>query len=422
MKTAIISDTHFGDSNSVLVGPDGKFNTQLPQYKALIKAIGDKLDVLVLLGDIIDLSVASPDQAFSIAKDFFGALSKKYASKDKRLKLLYVPGNHDFDIWQNIEYEVNVIEKIKKGNNPVPFKGSVPGIIDISDVDNPIIDLPTIHSGGSKKLGEIFLKGLAKNLDFYVAYPNVYLKTKNETFLLTHGQYLEPVWSILGEVSYNALRKELKIKSNVLSIEQVVKMNLPLSRLTCSSLGQSGKLTPLIQKIEHDAKNREVEFIEQMLNKVELYIDKVLLPATWNPSTWLKESAYEVIASKVKNLIIDGIKGAEHTRYNELFLTDTQVRNRFDNYYKSSLLEINFLNQKHSTSLSEPSYFIFGHTHQPDGFNNEEEMQHQLPTGKIINILNTGGWVHDKAKTEKFKGAEVFLFDSNTQKIKSNRI
>ena len=125
MRIAVISDTHFGDPLCTLVinGHDGE--PQLgPAYPALRKAVG-KVDYLILLGDILDFSVASYEKAYKQARVFFRAVQRDMAQQ-----IVYLPGNHDFDIWHTIEHQVNVINQLKQGELPRAFKWSVPAVID----------------------------------------------------------------------------------------------------------------------------------------------------------------------------------------------------------------------------------------------------------------------------------------------------
>lgn len=59
--------------------------------RALRDAVGS-VDYLVLLGDIIDLSVASYEDAYRDARAFFAALQRDGLARE----VVYVPGNHDF--------------------------------------------------------------------------------------------------------------------------------------------------------------------------------------------------------------------------------------------------------------------------------------------------------------------------------------
>jgi hypothetical protein len=74
VRVAILSDSHFGDDLSTLVVEPPKGPPQLgPAYPALARAVG-RADYVVLLGDVLDFSVASFEKAYRHAKVFFTAL------------------------------------------------------------------------------------------------------------------------------------------------------------------------------------------------------------------------------------------------------------------------------------------------------------------------------------------------------------
>src|SRR5262249_49137718 len=126
VRVAVISDTHFGDDMGVLVVEDAHGVPRLgPAYRSLVRTMGRAVYV-VLLGDILDFSVASFEKAYSHAKVFFSAVQEDGLAQ----QLIYVPGNHDFDIWHTVEHQVNVINQLKQGELPRAFKRSVPGILD----------------------------------------------------------------------------------------------------------------------------------------------------------------------------------------------------------------------------------------------------------------------------------------------------
>ena len=110
MRLAVVSDTHFGDDLCTLVRPrpGGGTPEPGPGYAALRDAVG-QVDYLVLLGDIIDLSMAGYEDAYRDAKAFFTALQRDGLARE----LVYVPGNHDFDIWNVVEHQVSVINQLK---------------------------------------------------------------------------------------------------------------------------------------------------------------------------------------------------------------------------------------------------------------------------------------------------------------------
>ena len=105
MRLAVISDTHFGDALGTLVtNGDADSSPRLgPAYPALKRAVG-RVDYLILLGDILDFSVASYEKAYKQARVFFKAVQEDGMAR----QMVYVPGNHDFDIWHTVEHQVNV--------------------------------------------------------------------------------------------------------------------------------------------------------------------------------------------------------------------------------------------------------------------------------------------------------------------------
>ena len=131
MKLAIISDMHFGFDGNILVRPSGTgyivdagVNSY---YRKMLDAFGDiecegyRLDYLVLLGDILDFSISPYDKAYKIARVFFQKLRSDNVAKN----YIYIPGNHDCDIWHTVEHQVNIVNTVAKGQEPRDFKHSV---------------------------------------------------------------------------------------------------------------------------------------------------------------------------------------------------------------------------------------------------------------------------------------------------------
>lgn len=125
-RIAIISDTHLGDPKSAMANKIG-VGKRYGKFQSIIKEnLGSNIDYLVLLGDIMDFAVSSYQEAYEAGRQFFIRLKRDNIAQE----IIYVPGNHDFDIWHAIEYEVNVINKIMNCKLVELFRFSVPGIID----------------------------------------------------------------------------------------------------------------------------------------------------------------------------------------------------------------------------------------------------------------------------------------------------
>src|SRR5262249_9215844 len=137
---------------------------------------------------------------------------------DLAREFVYVPGNHDFDIWHTVEHQVNVINQLKQGQLPRAFKRAVPGVLDDRSTDPPCrLLLPDIrprpechenralydslfrdhitrHGGGEGR------RPTGRKLTVDFAYPNLYLVTRHgESVLFTHGHYFEAFWAAAAE-------------------------------------------------------------------------------------------------------------------------------------------------------------------------------------------------------------------------------
>ena len=127
MRIAIISDTHFGDPAGTLVRKDRSGNIVVgPKYPDFKKAAGTENNYLILLGDILDFSIVSYQEAYAFAKVFFLEIQKDKIANE----IIYVCGNHDADFWHIVEHQVNIINPITNGKQPRQSHFSLPGIIE----------------------------------------------------------------------------------------------------------------------------------------------------------------------------------------------------------------------------------------------------------------------------------------------------
>jgi 3',5'-cyclic AMP phosphodiesterase CpdA len=134
MRLAVASDMHLGDEPCVLVeeGDDGSPGIG-PGYPALRDAVGT-VDDLVGLGDVIDVSVATCERAYRDAKLFFTQVQKDGLARE----LIYVPGNHDFDIWSVVGAEVVIRETGRPVRSVSIRSGDLANVTPITRVPVPV--------------------------------------------------------------------------------------------------------------------------------------------------------------------------------------------------------------------------------------------------------------------------------------------
>jgi len=421
MRLAVVSDTHFGDDLCTLVRPrpGGGTPEPGPGYAALRDAVG-QVDYLVLLGDIIDLSVAGYEDAYRDAKAFFTALQRDGLARE----LVYVPGNHDFDIWNVVEHQVSVINQLKQGELPRPFMRAVPGVIDARDPE-PRLRLPDVsahpewHSARSD-YGGLFLdhitlrpsegdgrRGSGERLIFDFAYPNLYLVTEDgESILFTHGHYFEAYWTLLGEWAVRLAADDLPHeRPGELSVRELVGVNLPLHQLACSGIGQAQPLTSLARRLQLDLSAGRTDRVSRYLERLEAVVAGRSVPV-------FTRLIRRVLSRRARSLIVSALAEAERTRFSRSFISRPPVRERFRRYYRSCLVELDRLRREHDLDLPPPRHVVFGHTHQPIPWGSDELTD--SVDGHEVRFCNTGGWVLKKGADGEleYAGAEVVVYET----------
>ncbi len=426
MRIAVISDTHFGDEHCTLVTPgQDKDSPRIgPAYSAMKETVG-KVDYLVLLGDIIDFSVASYQRAYRRARVFFRQVQEDAVARE----FIYVPGNHDFDIWHTVEHQVNVINQLKQGQLPRAFRRSVPGVIDdragASESKFLLPDVPPRPEWHEDQAyyGNLFLDHITRTkraggekLTFNFAYPNVYLVTdEGDCALLTHGHYFESYWSFAAEWAMLLAGDDLKLEMDgEMNLREMVGINLPLNQLACTGIGQAQPLTQLLRKVQKEVAAGKTGRLQKYIERFDENLRKSL------KLSWFAKLIRSYAIRLLKGQFLNHIAGMEQARYSKQFLKRPSVRERFRSYYHTSLNEMERLHKEYNLDIPAPSHVIFGHTHQPISWDSDELMTRV--NGNVVQLCNTGGWLlrEEKGKVD-FVGAEIVIYESG-KGIKSTSI
>jgi len=383
MKAAVLSDTHLGDPGSKLA--QGAQSAGYQRLKDVIhkRTGGERLDYLILSGDILDFSVASFEDACKAARPFFQALQNDRLTKH----IVYIPGNHDKHIWDAVEWEVNVIGRMKEHRDPRPFRRSQPACIDM--VDGRFL-LPGVNEDETeKRWGTLFLEGLFdaaggnEIIPIFFAYPNLYVKTAKEIYLITHGHMLEMAWVLLSEVfgDVNGL-KELK----PLSLGHLEELNVPLTSMICTGVGQAGELSQICHEVEQEAKAKKTRRLQEVLDRGVPALSRLLGLNCFK----------RFVLRRIENAILRMVaERSSDSRYDEQFFVNRSVQERFVTFYAASCAQA----QK-EFGLAPPRKIIFGHTHvartEQDPLLVERKAQ-DLPDLPVesVSLYNSGGWLNN---------------------------
>lgn len=427
MKLAVISDVHLGDPSSAMAGrsmPGGAvtLGSKYADFKDAIrnKFNGEPLDYLVLLGDVFDFSIAKYSVAYETGALFFNqiisdGLIREYrvSGSDKKHfgSIIYIPGNHDFDMWHTVEYQTNIINRMHQGKPVRPLKMSLPAFIDDRQ-GSPVrgFTLPHVSENAAylPKYGDFFLDHLTRDhLYFSFGFPNLYLVTESGTIMMSHGQYLDSTWSCLGKWGLEIAKGDLHIKDpNRLDLAEMVGMNLPTSQLLCSSVGQAGPLTEVVMTIEYAVKEKKQHLLDRYLDRlIHLLVggNRGICKSffTWGLKLLKKRKLYPFLFRM------------QSARDNADYIKDKGVRSRLKDFYTSTLYELEELATAFSIDIPRPSRFISGHTHQPISWSDPADTEIRLPDGNTLKLSNTGGWLHNMTDGgEKFCGAEIFFYET----------
>jgi UDP-2,3-diacylglucosamine pyrophosphatase LpxH len=430
MKLAIVSDTHFGDQMCALIDHNKPFDDNGsprlgPRYNAFKDRAGEDNHYLILLGDIFDFSLAGYAKAYQVAKAFFVQIKNDNIAKS----VIYVPGNHDFDMWHTVEHQIRIIRQVRKGRPAKRFRWSAPGFIDdrtsrdrgfrLPGIIDRVIDPEGMPEDEDSE--KMYLNNIAKNEDgsgeetnFYFAYPKLYMVTDTESILMTHGHYLEAYWSMLGEWAVK-IGKEAKGIGDDLDTAKLVAINYPQCQLACSGIGQAGPLTEEVQKLQREVKDRQLKKLPGYLKNLDDEIDELTPYEFFDP----RELATDLFSRYVRGKILDKLKKFIHTRDSEEFIDSRdrpskEVLRRFRNFYEASCLEIDELNDDDEVKLEipKPKTVIFGHTHRPILWRAEDAPHPKVGVCDSVTLCNAGGWLWRESTCGRrtFCGAAVFTY------------
>ncbi len=189
MKRVIFSDLHFGDIECSLN------NQKVAQgLREFLRKLG-KVRELILAGDILDANISSLTEA--IEGKGKGQWPKKLGFRKwlsyilaggqfKPKQIIYIPGNHDYVIWNLLSTDKAFIKPISKGRIPETL---------------PLVE---------EMFKNPFISGVAPQRirsSFIVKYPDHEFLISGRKALVTHGHYLDESQSLFKSLK-QLIRKE----------------------------------------------------------------------------------------------------------------------------------------------------------------------------------------------------------------------
>ncbi len=189
-KRLVFSDLHFGDPLCSL-----RRKSVAEGLRGFLRGLGN-VDELILAGDILDANISSLTQAIEGRKGsgswprqigfrkWLGFLFE--GGRFNVGRIVYVPGNHDYIIWNILSTDRAFVEPISKGRVPV--------------------DLPLMEG----TFPEAFIRGVAPKAlrdNFVVIYPDYEFELAGRKVFVTHGHYLDEKQTLFKNLQ-ELIRKE----------------------------------------------------------------------------------------------------------------------------------------------------------------------------------------------------------------------
>jgi hypothetical protein len=364
LKAVAISDLHLGEPEGMLyyIHEDPESNLIKATVKKIIELskgdsnFEDGVEELILIGDIIELSEATPSEAYKNAQDFFDKLLEKVNVE----KIIYIPGNHDHHFWVEL-LEKDCGEKRYEKCRSVYYRIFIKLIYWLIRKKTEKKNRPKtcITIKDPPLFIERCLKDNYPKISIEVHYPYYTLETKDSFYFFDHGHLFSKT---LERTCWTKKVKDLET----------------LEEYTCW----------FMEKIWYRGKNplkvawfklREKLYDWWRKNKYKL---KKPLKAIWlklrkSLFVWQREKKYKWKKAK------------RGTRFKE------DCAPVYDDYIRDKILwylkEVCKIQEKYEDALSKDFHFVFGHTHR-GGRSLKADRKFRFK-GKFITVWNTGGWL-----------------------------
>ncbi|MBI5968870.1 MAG: metallophosphoesterase [Deltaproteobacteria bacterium] len=173
-KRVIFSDLHFGDPQCSL-----RWEVVTKGLRNFLRGLGP-VDELILAGDILDANISSLTTAIEGVKGsgtwpkqmgFRQWLAFLFAAPEFNVnRIVYLPGNHDYIIWNILSTDQAFVQPISQGKVPTGLP-----------LMNGVFPAPFIRGVAPKEWRDRFV----------VVYPNYEFTLSGQQILVTHGHYLD---------------------------------------------------------------------------------------------------------------------------------------------------------------------------------------------------------------------------------------
>jgi UDP-2,3-diacylglucosamine pyrophosphatase LpxH len=399
IRYVCLSDTHFGEEDSLFTNlktasvetdplkPSPVMIHLAECLRALISTNEtDTKPTLILAGDILELALATTNEAAMVFERFLELMMPK--GDELFQEIIYIPGNHDHHLWE-LARETQYVTYFL--NEPDPYL-KIPW-----HTTNLFID-----AGKDPTLSFMLtnLSERALNVDrigVRVAYPNFGLfdADQNRCVVFTHGHFVEPLYQLISTLK-SLIFPDRNRPEHIWDIEAE---NFAWIDFFWSTMGRSGEAGQDIERIYEKLHDKEA--LKRLLNDlVDNLADKYDLPGL--------DIAFAKILKMALGWAVNKMAGLERTVMEKPLSDGAEkgLREYFNGpVYRQIHDELKITEGNEANVLSDVT-LVFGHTHKPF----QEDMNfRQYPAW--VNVYNTGGWIVESVDPEPLHGGSIVLVD-----------
>lgn len=393
IKYIIISDFHIGAENSVLTNlKPNTYETDnskpSPVMVELVKCIRELLNqvpqkkkpVLILNGDILELSMTTENQA-GMAFQRFIELTMPENPDDQLFdpEFIFIPGNHDHNLWETSRFShfEKGIDHLKPGA-PIDPVLHVTNMIDPDHVDTHLLSKIIQSYPHLRDIG-------ASVRAVYPCYALLH-EDKEKCMVISHGHYIESIYSFMSTFDKMVFPdRELPTWLADLELENFAWIDFFFSVMGRS--GQVGKDVSLAYDKMQDPKE-VAEMISNFANSATAHVKNPI-------KRWIEKKVLMGILKLTAGKMASTVRGQD-----EILVPESVegLKKYLEVFVRNQLLAE--LNNDMPSDIS----FVFGHTHKPfeqdmpfHGFDNQ------------IHVYNSGGWVIDSLDAMPFHGGALLM-------------
>jgi hypothetical protein len=400
IRYVCLSDTHFGADNSLLtyLGPGQQRADPMQQSPVLEQLVaclrtliapGQEKPTLVLNGDVLELALATDDQAAMAFERFLELAFPPGGDSLFQDRVFCLPGNHDHHLWETAreaQYLFYLAEE-------APPKDRVKEPWHATNL------FPHRRRKGRRICSAQFLNTLARRrgLDrvfFEVAYPNLGIVSEDErrALIFTHGHFAEPIYTLVTRLVDMLFPKRVT-PTQVWDYEAE---NFAWIDFFWSTLGRSGGAGKDVELI-YDKMQNPADFAVLLQNLTRGLVARFMPGLLAFAKSWILGSALRALLERMGRL--------EAQQQGDGPLTQ-ETRTALKEYVTGPLLRQ--IQGEYASSPPAEVTLVFGHTHKPF-----EDVVSFGGYAEDVKLYNSGGWVVDKLDVTAQAGWAVILVDES---------